>query len=170
MKYVIGENIKIKKANINDIHTIIKFQKEVIDKMNNKEFFTPLTKHEFIFPIKNNGIVYLLYYNNEIIGLFVLTINPEVDIIEEYKLNDNNNVGIIDSIMIKESYRGSSLQLQGMDIIENDAKKLQIKKLVATIHPDNKYSLNNFIKRKYKIINKINIHNGPRYIVIKEII
>lgn len=168
-KYVIGKNIIIKLATEKDIEKITIFQDEVIDNMKNKEYFTPLTDKEFIYPIKNNGLVYLLYYGNEIIGLFVLTINPEEDIIEEYKLDDNKNVGIIDSIMIKENYRGSSLQLQGMDIIENDAKKLQIKKLVATIHPDNKYSLNNFIKRKYKIINKINIHNGPRYIVIKEI-
>lgn len=167
MKYNIGENVLIKKASIDDLNKILNFQKNIIDRMPNKEFFTPLTEHEFVYPIENNGLVYLLYYDNTLIGLFVLTINPEDDILDEYQLDSPLDVAIFDSVMIAEKYRGSSLQLQGMKLINEEAHKLGVKKIVATIHPDNRYSLDNFIKDEYKIINKMEIHGGPRYIVEK---
>lgn len=168
MKYEINKNIDMVLATIDDLDNIKSFQKTIIDNMPNKTFFTALTDHEFIYPIKNNGKVYLLYHNKELIGLFVLTTFPEKDILKEYMLEDYD-VSIFDSVMIKENYRGSNLQLQGMKILNNDAKKMNIKKIVATIHPENKYSLKNFIKDGYKIIKEINIHNGPRYIVMKNI-
>lgn len=112
---------------------------------------------------------YILYFENEIIGLFVLTLNPKDDIINEYQLEDANNIAILDSVMIKREFRGSKLQLQGMKIIDIDCKKLNIDKIVATVHPDNKYSLNNLLEDNYKIINTINIHGGIRNILIKEV-
>ena len=39
IKYIINENIKLKKSTINDIKNIIKFQKEIINDMENKELF-----------------------------------------------------------------------------------------------------------------------------------
>lgn len=169
IKYIINKNIKLKKSTINDIKNIIKFQEEIINDMENKELFKPLIEEEFTYPIMNNGLVYLLYFKNEIIGLFVLTINPKDDIINEYQLEDTSNIAILDSVMIKREFRGSKLQLQGMKIIDIDCKKLNIDKIVATVHPDNKYSLNNLLEDNYKIINTINIHGGIRNILIKEV-
>lgn len=42
IKYIINENIKLKKSTINDIKNIIKFQEEIINDMENKELFKPL--------------------------------------------------------------------------------------------------------------------------------
>lgn len=168
-KYIIGENVTIKSATIKDLENIKKFQREIIDSMENKEWFTPLTKYEFTYPLENNGKINLLYYNKELIGLYVLTINPEKNIIKEYEL-ENKNIAILDSIMIKEQYRGSNLQRQGMKIIEEEACNLNIELIVATVHPENIYSLNNFIKENYKIIKKHKIHGGPRFIVVKNIV
>ena len=44
--------------------------------MENKELFKPLIEEEFTYPIMNNGLVYLLYFENEIIGLSVITRIP----------------------------------------------------------------------------------------------
>lgn len=165
--YLIGENITLKYAEEKDLDAILDFQMNVINDMSRKEFFMPLTKEEFLYPINNNGRVALLYDNNIIIGLCVLTINPPSDIIDEYKLNDNIGVAILDSVMIKQEYRGSKLQKQVMNIIEEEAKEKKVKAIVATIHPDNVYSLNNFIDTDYDIINKIFIHNGERLILYK---
>lgn len=169
MKYNIGENVLIKKASIDDLDKILNFQKNIIDRMPNKEFFTPLTEHEFVYPIENNGLVYLLYYDNTLIGLFVLTINPEDDILDEYQLDSPLDVAIFDSVMIEDKYRGYGLQLQVMKLINKAAHELGVKRIVATIHPNNKYSLDNFLKDNYKIINQIDIHGGPRLIVEKVI-
>ncbi len=107
-------------------------------------------------------------YNNEIIGLLVLTCNIP-NVLKEYKLS-NLNYMLIDSIMVKEEYRGQGLQRKMLDFAYKRAKELKMYGLVATIHPDNIYSLNNFIEEKYEVINTIKIHGGPRRIVIKNII
>lgn len=69
---------------------------------------------------------------------------PKKEIIDEYLLDDTLNVCILDSIMVEEKYRGSKLQLQIMTYLEEYAKKLKLKQIVATVHPDNSYSINNF--------------------------
>ena len=165
MRYEIGKNINVVKARLEDVNMLLCFQKEVINDMENKEFFAPLTKKEFTDPIQN-GFVGILYFNNKMIGLFVLTI-PYKEVIDEYQLEDNNDVGIFDSIMIKNEYRGSKLQQQSLDYAEMIAKTLNLKRIVATVHPDNVWSLNNFLDKDYKIINKKNIHGGARYIIQK---
>ena len=71
--------------------------------------------------------------------------------------------------MIKKEYRGSNLQAQGMEIIYNDAKKLGVKQIIATVHPENIYSSRNFDILGYKVINEITIHGGKRLIYCIEV-
>lgn len=168
MKYVINENIRLVKANINNFDEIVAFQSEVIDKLYNKEFFTPLNETELKFPLMNNGIVYLLYDEDLVVGLFVLTINPLKEIIKEYEFGDND-FAIFDSVMIRDTYRGSHLQQQGMKLLDEDAKRIGIKTIVATVHPQNIYSINNFKKMSYEYVKQINIHGGERIIFRKDL-
>lgn len=169
MKYKINENIRLVKAQIKDLREITNFQDDVINNMERKDFFTPLTKEEIVYPLENNGTIYMLFDKEIMIGLFILTINPPQEIIEEYKLYDNADVAILDSIMIDKNYRGFGLQCQGMKIIYNDAKKLNVKKIVATVHPENIYSSRNFDILGYKAINEITIHGGKRLIYCIEV-
>lgn len=37
--------------------------------------------------------------------------------------------------------------------------------VAATVHPDNIYSLRNFLSEGFEIMNKIKIYNGERYVV-----
>ena len=165
---MIDKNIKIEIVTEERINEVLNFQKEIIDNMNRKALFCPLTKEEFLTPIKKQDNVYFLKYNNEIIGLFVATCNIP-DVLKEYQLK-SNNVMLIDSIMIKEKYRGNKLQIKILNYLYNRAKELKLDGLVATIHPENTYSLNNFINNGYKIINTLHIHGGIRNIVFKKII
>ena len=164
---MIDNNIKIEIVTEDKITKVLKFQKEIIDNMNRKDFFCPLNKEEFLTPMKTLDNVYFLKYNNEIIGLFVATCNIP-NVLKEYQLS-NNNVMLIDSIMIKEEYRGNKLQAKILKYLYDRAKELKLDGLVATIHPENKYSLNNFLDDGYKIINTLNIHGGIRNIVFKKV-
>lgn len=167
MKYRIGINIKLVEATKNEINELLSFQDKIIKKMNNP-WFMPLTYQEFEDAIKF-GKVCFMYYENDIAGLAVLNCYPKKEIIDEYLLDDILNVGILDSVMIDEKYRGSKLQLQIMNYLEEYAKKLELKQIVATVHPDNNYSINNLLEANYQMINKITIHNGTRYIFLKNL-
>lgn len=167
MKYILNENIKINKVKKNEIKVILQFQRYIIDSIENKDFFVPLTEKEILFPIKNKGLVYTLLHNDTIIGFFILTLNPSKKIMSEYNLDNLENLGLFDGIMIKKEYRGSKLQQQCLEYIEKKALELGTKQIIATVHPKNIWSLNNFIDENYKIIAKKTIHGGPRYILQK---
>ena len=154
---MIDKNIKIEIVTEERLNEVLNFQKEIIDNMNRKDFFCPLTEEEFLTPMKKQDNVYFLKYNTEIIGLFVATCNIP-DVLKEYQLK-NNNVMLIDSIMIKEEYRGNKLQIKILNYLYNRAKELKLDGLVATIHPENIYSLNNFINDGYEIINTLHIRH-----------
>ena len=71
----IEKNVTIKKIKEEEIKIVLDFQKEIIDNMEHKEWFVPLTKEEFLTPIRGEDNVYVFIYNNIIIGLLVLTCN-----------------------------------------------------------------------------------------------
>lgn len=159
--------IKIHIINKSELDDLLTFQKNIINNMSKKEWFTSLTKEEFLTPIIGRDNAYFFTYDNLVIGLLVLTCDiPEV--LEEYQLPKGNYI-LIDSIMVKEEFRGNNLQRKMLEFAYKRAKELNMDGLVATIHPDNIYSLNNFIVEEYSIIHELNIHGGPRYIVVKNI-
>ncbi len=166
-KYVIGKNIDIHIINNKELDILIKFQKEIIDNMPNKEWFVPLTEEEFLSSIEGRDNTYFFKCNDEIIGLLVLTCDIP-DVLEEYQL-PNKNYMLIDSVMVKDEYRGHNLQRQMLKFAYERALKLGMNGLVATIHPDNKYSLDNFIKEEYELLHVLTIHGGTRNIMIKNI-
>lgn len=165
-KLIIGKDIDIRIQKKEDLNTILSFQKNIIDNMTNKEWFVPLTKEEFLTPIDGNDNAYLLYNKEEIVGLLVLTCNIE-DILKEYHLPKGNYM-LIDCIMVKEKYRGHGLQREMLKFAYKRATNLHMDGLVATIHPDNKYSLDNFLEEGYKILHVSVVHGGTRNIMIKK--
>ena len=52
-RYVIGKNIETKIITEDKLNILLDFQREIIDKMQNKEWFTPLTKEEFLIPLQD---------------------------------------------------------------------------------------------------------------------
>ena len=170
-KYIIGENVDFTPIGLDSVDEAMKFQADIIDGMENKEFFTPLEEQEFIGPINGRGDVYFLRHKGELIGLAVGACDiPET--LAEYNLPDNlpdNNVMLIDSVMVAEGYRGHGLQLQILAKLEEEAKKLGLNGLVATVHPENQFSLVNFEKAGYRVLHEANLHGGRRFVVVKEI-
>lgn len=102
------------------------------------------------------------------IGFFVISVAPSMKMAGDYEF-DISDIAVFDAVMIKGEYRGSGLQRQAMEIAYDYAKDKGLKALVATVHPENFYSLNNCVIEDYKIIRKKNVHGGERLIVYKEI-
>jgi len=166
-KYIIGDNISFTPIDIKCIDEAMEFQAKIIEKMDNKDFFTPLTKQEFATPIKGRDNVYFLKYKNELVGLAVATCDiPEV--LSGYRV-PTKNVMLVDSIMIKEEFRGFGLQKQVLGLLEKRAHELGLNGLVATVHPENIYSLRNFLKMDYSILHSAFLHGGERLVLIKKI-
>lgn len=165
-KYIIGDNIKLEFATVDDLDMIMNFQYLIINNMANKEYFCPLLKEEFKDAL-DNGVISLLWDDDILVGLAVLNCKPKIEIIEEYCLSDVNDIGILDSVMIKDEYRGSKLQQQLINCLDSVIEKFNLKGVVATVHPDNIWSYNNLIACNYENIHKVIIHGGERFILFK---
>ena len=75
---------------------------------------------------------------------------------------------LIDSIMIKQEYRGHHLQRQILKLLEKRARELNLDGLVTTVHPDNIYSKNNFVNSGYDIGHLALLHGGDRLVFVKK--
>ena len=166
--YIITKNIDFVPIGIDEIDEAMKFQSEIIGEMDNKEWFTPLNRQEFTTPIEGRDNVYFLKYNDELIGLVVATCDvPET--LKEYDLEDDNMM-LVDSIMIKKEFRGHHLQKQILELLEKRTRELGLDGLVATVHPDNIYSKNNFVDCGYSVDHVAFLHGGNMLVFIKDII
>ena len=71
--------------------------------------------------------------------------------------SDSQNIGyvrILDndvSIMIEEKFHSKGIGTNALKLMESEAKKLKIKKLVGRIFVNNKKSEKIFVKNKYKL-------------------
>lgn len=107
-------------------------------------------------------------HNDELIGLAVVTCDiPEV--LKEYNIKDSNMM-LIDSIMIKQEYRGHHLQRQILKLLEKRARELNLDGLVTTVRPDNIYSKNNFVNSGYDISHLALLHGGDRLVFVKKLV
>ncbi len=103
----------------------------------------------------------------ELIGIIILTCFIP-NILKKYKL-PNGNYMLVGSIMVKDKYRGYGLQSQMLEYANKRAQDLKMDGLVATVHPDNIYSLNNFLNEGYQILHVLNIYGGIRNVMIKKL-
>ena len=76
----------------------------------------------------------------------------------------------MDSVVILPQYRGNKLQYKLIEAAEEVLRQETDYEIwMATVHPDNKYSLNNVQALGYKIVAEAMKYGGyPRYVLMKE--
>lgn len=157
------------------IDEILELQEEIVRGLEVKEFYAETDRDMFLNCIINTGkVVGCITENNELIA---------VGSYESYGYDEENygydlglkgedllDVGQLEATIVREDYRGNKLQdklceiLEGFGIAEN--KKL----LAATVDPDNKYSLQTVLNRRFEIAEeKLKYGGYRRYILKKEL-
>lgn len=145
------------------------FQK-VYETIDNKEYFA--FDPNYIPP--QQGYTYKLYEGNKLAACFLLTF-PKLDsenLGYDINLDEDSllKVAHMDSAAVDKEFRGNGYQQKLMKMAEHDAINLGYKYLMCTIHPDNKYSMNNALKLGYKVVKTKGKYGGKlRAIMIKEV-
>ena len=83
-----------------------------------------------------------------------------------FSAEDLMRVVHMDTAAVHPDYRGQKLQHRMMLHAE---KELAGKILLCTIHPDNRYSLNNVLKQGYTIEKKLEKYGSIRYLLRKDL-
>lgn len=169
------EDIEIKLCTLEDVDSVYELQNIIIDyfKEEEKGYFLPFDKKEYERIIENpktDGEIYGVFFNHQMIAWGFLSVSNRMEELKKQIPEIDGRCADLDGIIVHPEYRGNHLQEILMKHLENRAKELGIKYLVAEITYDNKYSLENTLKLGYSIKTSY-IKDGKikRYIVSKNI-
>lgn len=176
MKRKIDKNdITIKLCNSDNVKEIFKIQNIVIDnfKENEKGFFLPFKKESYLKIVNdpiNDGEIYGAFLNNKMIAWIFLSVSHRMKEIKSYIPDIEGSCADIDGVIVLPEYRGNNLQNILVRHLEQRAKELGIKNIVAEVTFGNEYSLRNLQSLGYEIKTWYQKdENIKRYILLKKL-
>lgn len=163
-------------ASLHNIPEIMKLMDYARRTVTPKEWFVDDTQEYMEYLIKKDGFIVLAYPENKssLAGFFAIKFPGNTESNLGHHLNFQKEQLLqcahMDSAVVYSDYRGNHLQSQMAAVAENLLQQLPYRYLFATIHPDNKFSLNNMISCGYEIITTTKLYGGlQRVVVYKEL-
>lgn len=75
----------------------------------------------------------------------------------------------MDTSAVQRDYRGLGLQRKMVDTAEQALRGKGRRILLCTVHPENRYSLNNMLKQGYQIQKRVEKYGSERFVLRKDI-
>lgn len=163
----------------NDLLEILDLQDNIMNSINDINWYSKLTKKEIEEAI-NNKKDYLclkISHNEKIVAFAFIILNPDKKydlyldlenngIVVNYK---NNERCVFETSFVDKNYRGFGLQSLLINILSNWGRLVGKKAVFATVHPDNIYSEKNFENNTYfKVTAKpLDKYGGKRHYFVK---
>ena len=163
------EELKCINENIN-IEGYLQFTKKVQESMLNPEWLGSLDKEYLINQSQNGYKIWMYYINNEPVCSMMLMPTREETITKLNLKYNYQEVADYGPMMVNIKYIGNSLQYQMLKQLDEYSIKQGYKYALATVHPDNIYSINNFIKDNFIEIGTRQFKRGLRNIYFKKLV
>lgn len=164
-------DIQIRKIGKEEVHKYLEFLHEVKALMEQDEWFFLDPDEEVYEMMEQDAMGIWLAQDGERIAAVFCVVYPGM---KEFNLgydlgfseDDLHRVVHMDTVAVHPDYRGQGLQHRMMLHAEQE---LTGRILMCTIHPDNKYSLNNVLKQGYTIKMRVEKYGSIRYILQKNL-
>ena len=137
--------------------------------MEHPEWLGNFTKEELEELLKRDSKLWVYYQDNVPICSMMLIPAREKDIIKFGLDIDYSKTIDYGPMFVNYDYLGNNLQLQMLKEEDDYSKSKGYLYAVSTIHPDNIYSIVNFLKDDFKLINTKEFTRGIRNIYYKEL-
>ena len=167
-------NIIIRKGSTADTERMLQLLHKVKDDMENQDWFF-LDPDEEIRKMMESGVMQLwlaedgdrvaAIFDYIIPGLNGYNYGYDLGFSEE----DLLRVVQMDTAAVDPSYRGLKLQKTLMQRAEQEIREMPGRILLSTIHPDNRYSLNNLLAQDYSVEKKVAKYGSVRYVLRKDL-
>ena len=167
-------NIIIRKGSTADTERMLQLLHKVKDDMENQDWFF-LDPDEEIRKMMESGVMQLwlaedgdrvaAIFDYIIPGLNGYNYGYDLGFSEE----DLLRVVQMDTAAVDPGYRGLKLQKTLMQRAEQEIREMPGRILLSTIHPDNRYSLNNLLAQDYSVEKKVAKYGSVRYVLRKDL-
>lgn len=167
-------NMKINEFNCisehNNIDEYLEFYKYVKSNMKEPSWLGEFSLNELKNVLNNEGKLFN-FYDNNIIVCSMLYIPSNNKTLEKHNLKyDEKLVGSCGPIMVNPKYVGNKFQKQMLELLDKYCKSIGKRYIFTKVHPDNIYSINNFVSDGYKFVETYKTSSGePRSVYFKEI-
>ena len=164
-------DIRIRKIGRAEVYKYLEFLHEVKAMMEQDEWFF-LDPDEEVYELMDQDAmgIWLAEENERIAAVFCVVYPGDREFNLGYDLGftegELSRVVHMDTAAVHPDYRGHGLQHRMMLHAE---RELDGRILMCTIHPDNRYSLNNVLKQGYSIEKKTEKYGSVRYILRKDL-
>lgn len=167
-------DLLIRKGTNQDTEPFIRLLQETKAAMTNQEWFF-LDAPEDVRAMMESGAMelWVAMDGERLAGAFDL-IHPGLESYNYgydlgFEKEELQRVVQMDTAAVHPDYRGLGLQKKLMETAEAEIRKGSGKILLCTIHPDNRYSLNNVLKQGYSIEKKLPKYGSVRYVLRKDL-
>ncbi len=167
--------MEIRKGNREDTEQFIELLYDVRNGMEHPEWFF-LDSPQEIRELMDNGTMqlWLAVDGNRLAAALDILIPG----LEEYNYGydlgldeaDLPRVINMDSAAVRPDYRGQGLQKRLLEAAEHEIAQMGDRILLCTVHPDNRFSLDNVLKQGYAIQRKIEKYGSVRFVLRKDIL
>lgn len=168
------KNFIIKKLNKSNVNELLEFEKLIQDNLEQKDRYGGLTIEKCLktFEYEEN----LLYgiYNKEDELMAYTTLKPykhfsgKKYLSNYFKNEEYDKIYWFVNVAVKPKFRGEGLQNKIIDLHIRYAKSKNAKYIIAYVHPENKYSKDNFLNKGFRVIKTVVFDDGrTRDIILK---
>lgn len=165
-----SSTLQISKLKLENLDKYLSFELNVKAHMEHPEWLGPFTKEDYENLLSNNSYIFIWTLNDEIIASGMLIPTRQEDL-GKFFSGELNYQEVLDfgPEMVNPNYVGNGLQQIVINYLSDFSKTLGYKYALATVHPDNVYSINNFIKTNFKELGEVEFKRGKRIIFRKQI-
>lgn len=166
--------VSIRKGTVQDTERFIRLLHEVKDSMTEQSWFF-LDPDDEIREMMDSGVMelWLAEEENRLAGAFDYLrpgLNPynygyDLGFDEEKLLR----VVQMDTAAVHPDYRGLGLQKRLMETAEAEIRKEPGRILLCTIHPENRFSLENVLKQSYRVEKTVSKYGSVRHVLRKDL-
>ena len=152
--------------NIN-LNQYIEFREYVKKHMEHPEWLGDFSEEDLEFLLKNGSKIWIYCLESTPV-CSMMAIPADERTMKKFEIDiDYNEIMDYGPMMVNPNFVGNNLQYQMLKELDLYSINNNYKYIISTIHPDNIYSINNFLKDDFKLVGQKALKRGIRNIYIK---